>query len=141
MSFETTVDVRYSDIDAMGHVNNAVYATYFEQARMDYFDHLLGADLAREGAVLATISVDYERPIELRHAPVTVAIEVPHVGTSSIPMSYEMTRGDGELAATGETVQVAYDRDAAEPYPLPEEWREAIVEYHGLDPDANRPAE
>lgn len=141
MSFETTVDVRYSDIDAMGHVNNAVYATYFEQARRDYFDRLLGADLSREGAVLATISIDYERPIELRHAPVTVAIEVPRVGTSSIPMSYEVTRGDGELAATGETVQVAYDRDAGEPYPLPEEWRETIVEYHGLDPDANRPVE
>jgi acyl-CoA thioester hydrolase len=141
VSFETTVDVRYSDIDAMGHVNNAAYATYFEQARMDYFEHLLDTDLSQEGAVLATISIDYERPIELQHAPVSVAIDVPRVGTSSIPMTYEVTRADGELAATGETVQVAFDRETERPYPLPDAWREAIVEFHGLDVENNQPAE
>lgn len=133
MPFETTVGVRYRDIDAMGHVNNAVYASYFEQARVDYFHDLIDADLSRMGAVLATISIDYERPIELHHGPVSVAIDVPRLGTSSIPMRYELTRADGELAATGETVQVAFDREAGEPQPLPREWREAIVEYHGLE--------
>lgn len=134
MPFETTVPVRYSDIDAMGHVNNAVYVTYFEQGRIDYFEQLLDADLSKEGAVIATLSVDYHRPVELDEGPVTVAIDVPRVGTSSLPMEYELRTADGELAATGETVQVAFDRDAGESYPLPDEWREAIVEFHGLDP-------
>lgn len=133
MPFETTVPVRYNDIDAMGHVNNAVYATYFEQARMDYFHELLEADLSKEGAVLATIAIDYERPIELDEGPVTVTIDVPKVGTSSLPMTYELFTADGELAATGETVQVAFDRDANEPYPLPDEWRERILEFHDLE--------
>lgn len=133
MPFETTVDVRYSDIDAMGHVNNAVYATYFEQGRMDYFEELLEADLSQEGAVLAALSVDYLRPIELDHGPVTVSIDVPRVGTTSLPMEYELYRADGELAATGETVQVAFDRDAGEPYPLPDEWRETILSFHDID--------
>ena len=43
MTFETTIGVRYRDIDAMGHVNNAVYATYLEQARVRYVDHVLGS--------------------------------------------------------------------------------------------------
>lgn len=135
--FETTVDLRYRDIDAMGHVNNAVYASVLEQARVEYFDSLLESDLSREGAVLASLSIEYERPIELQDGPVTVAIDVPRVGTSSVPMRYELRRADGERAATAETVQVAYDREAGSSVPLPDAWREAIVEYHDLEGDAD----
>ena len=133
VSFETTVDVRYRDIDAMGHVNNAVYATYLETARLHYFRELLNRDMGREGAVLANLTIDYLRPIEMEHDPVTVAIDVPRVGNSSLPMEYEVVRADGELAATAETVQVAYDREKAEPYRIPDGWRETIQAYHGID--------
>ncbi|MFB6221696.1 MAG: acyl-CoA thioesterase, partial [Halolamina sp.] len=128
MTFETTIGVRYRDIDAMGHVNNAVYASYLEQARIDYFNDLLGVDLSAVGAVLATLELDYERPIELQDGPVTVELDVPRIGDASLPMEYELYRDDGKLAATGETVQVAFDKKEQEPTSIPDPWRDAIVE-------------
>jgi len=132
MSYETTVGVRFRDIDAMGHVNNAVYASYAEQARVDYFADVLDTDLSAVSSVLARIEIDYHRPIELDDGPVTVAVDVPRLGESSLPMTYEISDADGNLAASVESVQVAYDRDAEESIPLPEAWREAIESYHDL---------
>jgi len=71
-SFETTVDVRYSDVDTYGHVNNATYATYLEEARVDYLDTVLGDEarsLATEsaegdgvGIVVASLDLQYRHP-------------------------------------------------------------------------------
>ncbi|NHX36223.1 MULTISPECIES: acyl-CoA thioesterase [Halolamina] len=132
MSYETSLDVRFRDIDAMGHVNNAVYATYAEQARADYFADVLDQDLSEVSSVLARIEIDYHRPIELGDGPVTVAVSVPRLGESSLPMEYEIRTAEGELAASVESVQVAYDREAGESVPLPDAWREAIAAYHEL---------
>ncbi|KPN31421.1 acyl-CoA thioesterase YbgC [Halolamina pelagica] len=132
MSYETTLDVRFRDIDAMGHVNNAVYATYAEQARANYFADVLDEDLSAISSVLARIEIDYHRPVELDDGPVTVAVSVPRLGESSLPMEYEIRTVDGELAASIESVQVAYDREAGESVPIPNAWRETITEYHGL---------
>ncbi|PSP16302.1 acyl-CoA thioesterase, partial [Halobacteriales archaeon QH_10_67_13] len=60
---EVEVDVRYRDIDTMGHVNNAVYSTYLEQARIEYLEDVVGGDPLDVGAVLADLHVDFERPI------------------------------------------------------------------------------
>lgn len=132
MTFETTIDVRYRDIDAMGHVNNAVYASYLEQARIDYFSDLLGVDLSAVGAVLATLSIDYEQSVELADGEVTVALDVPEIGDSSLPMEYELFGPDGERVATAETVQVAFDKETQEPTSIPDEWRTEIESYHDL---------
>jgi len=83
VTFETTIDVRYRDIDAMGHVNNAVYASYLEQARINYFQDLLGVDLSAVGAVLATITIEYERPVELSDGEVRVELDVPASATQA----------------------------------------------------------
>lgn len=123
--FETEIRVRFRDIDAMDHVNNAVYATYLEQARADYFREVLDESLARVDTVLATLSIDFRRPIDPDDT-VTVALTVPELGTSSMPMEYEIRRGDGQVAATAETVQMAYDRETESSRPIPEAWREAI---------------
>jgi acyl-CoA thioester hydrolase len=132
MPYETTIGVRFRDIDAMGHVNNAVYASYAEQARVDYFEAVLERDLSEVSSVLAKIEIDYHRPIELGDGPVTVVVDVPSLGESSIPMTYEIEDADGNPAASIESVQVAYDRETEESIPIPEDWREAIVSYHDL---------
>ena len=129
-SFVAAVDVRFRDIDAMGHVNNAVYATYLEEARTAYFDEVLDASLADVDTVLANVALEFRRPIELGDV-VTVAVRVPELGRSSIPMEYEV-RADGEVAATGEAVQVAVDRETGESRPIPDEWREKIESFEGL---------
>ena len=129
-SFTTNVDVRFRDIDAMGHVNNAVYATYMEEARTAYFDAVLDASLAAVDSVLANLRLDFRRPVELDDE-LTVAVRVPELGRSSIPMEYEI-RADGEVAAVGEAVQVAIDPETGSSRPIPDEWRDKIEAFEGL---------
>ncbi|WP_225333263.1 acyl-CoA thioesterase [Halomicrobium urmianum] len=138
MTFETTVDVRFTDVDTYGHVNNAVYATYMEEARIAYLEAVLGdeaADLLSPaadgtGLVMAGLELDFERPLRTVDA-VTVTVETTALGRSSVTIEYELR--DEAVVATGETTLVAYDRAAAESRPLPDRWREAIVEFEGLD--------
>jgi acyl-CoA thioester hydrolase len=147
--YETEIPVRFRDVDAMGHVNNAVYATYLEQARVDYIEDVVGESVLDTGAVIADLHVEFERPID-RGATVTVAVRAGELGTTSIPLSYEIRAtagGDadrqdqsrdagargaaGPVAATGETLLVTYDREAGEPRPIPDAWREAIEAHEG----------
>ena len=123
--FRTTIPVRFRDIDAMGHVNNAVYATYLEQARADYYREIIGESLADVNTVLASLTIDFQRPIAPDQT-VTVGLSVSELGESSIPMEYEIRREDGTVAATAETVQVAYDPETERSSPLPTAWRDAI---------------
>lgn len=125
-SYETTVDVRLRDIDFMGHVNNAIYATYLEQAREDYFIDVLDVSLVETNTVLVSLELEYVRPIEADD-DVTVALRVPELGTSSLPMAYEI-RADGERAATARTVQVLSDPESGTSRPIPSEWRTRIEE-------------
>jgi len=130
-SYSVTVDVRYQDVDALGHVNNAIYATYLEEARVEYLPDVLGDTGAIE-AVLANVTIDYRRPVTIEDDAVEVRIEAVDVGTSSITFEYEVY-ASGELAAEASTVQVAYDEEARESVPLPEAWRERVREFEGLD--------
>jgi YbgC/YbaW family acyl-CoA thioester hydrolase len=65
--FETTVEIRFADIDAMGHVNNAVYFSYFEQARMAYFKDRVARiwDWNEDGVIVARNEIDYIYPVFL----------------------------------------------------------------------------
>ena len=123
--YVTDVEVRYRDLDPNDHVNNAVYATYLEQARSEYFAEVVERDLNKVGTVLATLNIDYHRAIELDDE-VTVGLSVPEMGTSSLHMEYEIHTDDG-LAATASTVQVAWDREKGESRPIPDDWRGKIA--------------
>ncbi|MFC6904754.1 thioesterase family protein [Halalkalicoccus tibetensis] len=129
--FSSDIQVRFRDIDAMGHVNNAVYATYVEQARTEYFKEVLETGLDSVSTVLATLELSYERPILLEQS-VTVEIDVPEIGRSSLPMEYEIF-ADGERAATAESVQVFLDPETEKPHPIPDRFRERIAAFEDLD--------
>ncbi|WP_435127220.1 acyl-CoA thioesterase [Halobaculum sp. D14] len=126
MTFETTVQTRYRDLDPMGHVNNAVYASYLEHARVDFFREEVGERIETSNAALASLSLDFERPVQ-RLDPVTVAVDVTDVGTTSLSLRYELSV-DGERVATGESTQVALD-EAGDPTPLGDDLR-AAAERH-----------
>lgn len=140
MSFEftTEVAVRYNDLDTYGHVNNATYGTYFEEARIDYLRDVVGRDSGDlltatgegTGIVIANTEIDYERPVRLVDS-VAVDVRVPRLGTKSFPFEYEL-RADGAVAATGETTVVTYDRESQSSRPIPDSWREAIARFEGL---------
>lgn len=122
--FTVDIPVRFRDLDPMGHVNNAVYASYLEQARAAYFEVTLGERLDVVDTVLASMTIEYRRSIGFED-DVSITLSVVNVGTSSITMEYEI-RADDEVAATAETVQVVIDREEETSRPVPDEWREKI---------------
>lgn len=124
--FTTEIPVRFRDLDPENHVNNAVYGTYIEQARLTYLeDVLVDPDASR--VVLAHLSIDYRRPVTLSDESVAVTVRTTELGTSSIPMEFELETVDG-VAATGESVMVTVDEDG-DPRPMPETWRDRITAF------------
>lgn len=123
------LQVRFRDLDTMAHVNNAVYASYLEQARVGYFREVVGERLESVSTVLARYEIDFRRPITVDDA-VTVAVDAATLGTSSITLEYDVRAADGDgadrLAATASTVSVLVDPETGDAQPLPEAWRERI---------------
>jgi acyl-CoA thioester hydrolase len=129
--YTTELDVRFRDLDAMGHVNNAVYATYLEQARADYYADVVDVSLSAVDTVLVNLSIAYQRPVTAEET-VTVAFGVGNLGESSIPMEYEVRTENG-VAATAETMQIVFDRETGESRSIPQEWRDRITRYAQSD--------
>ena len=136
--FETTVPVRYRDLDTYAHVNNAVLATYLETARVEYLRETVGFDAAG-GVVVARLEVDYETPLSFEDGPATVEVRVPRLGGSSFPMRYAVTADGGRRVATGRTVQVTVD-GAGESRPIPDDWRASIAAFEGV-PEGPEPSD
>ena len=127
--FSLPRSVEFRDIDVAGHVNNAVYLTYLETARIAYLCEVLGADFAYEiSLILAHISVDFRSPARF---PETLAVtaRVPRVGTKSFDMEHEIRGEDGRLVLEASSVLVAYDYAANEPIPVSEDWRSRLEAY------------
>jgi len=137
-AFSTTFDVRWRDLDALAHVNNAVYFTYLEHARVHYLRHLGLApdDPTGIGIIMAEANCRYRSPLQLAER-VTVQIRIAELRSSSFTFEYTITGGDGRLAATASTVQVCYDYEAARPVRIPRFWREAITAF---EPALQNPA-
>lgn len=117
--FKTPVAVRFKDIDAMGHVNNAVYATYFEEARAAFSRQVLG--LTRLDAfdfVVARLEIDFRRPL-LYGQDLEAALWVGRLGQRSFTLEYRLTSG-GDPVAEGRSVQVFYDYASGAPKAIPE---------------------
>jgi acyl-CoA thioester hydrolase len=126
----TRVEVRFRDIDAFGHVNNAVVSSYVEQARVRYLVEVLDVDpVGRMPLILANINIDYLSPIFFND-PVEIGSRVDWVGKTSIAMSHLLKAAERELARTT-SVLVAYDYEQARPMPVPDDWREAFAAHEG----------
>ncbi|RRJ31006.1 acyl-CoA thioesterase [Halocatena pleomorpha] len=124
--FTTEISVRYRDLDPENHVNNAVYGTYIEQARLGYLDRVLETrDEYR--VVLAHLSIDYQQPVTLSDESVAVTVRTTELNSSSIPMEFELRTSSG-VVATGESVMVTVDDDG-EPRPIPTAWRDRISSF------------
>ena len=128
LPFETELQVRFRDLDTLGHVNNAVYATYLEQARLRYFDRVLDVPWAEREMVLASQSVEFASPLTLDDRTVRVACGVTEIGGTSFRMRSRVFANDeGEPAATADGTIVAVAE--GEPRRIPEPWREQFAEF------------
>ncbi len=129
------VQIRYADLDAQWHVNNAKFLTILEQARLSYLLQLglwNGKSFLDLGVIVADIHIAYKAPIELEEK-IQVALRVSHIGNKSITMETEI-RGmqDDSLKAQSEVVLVAYDFRSKQTISVPENWRKKITEFEGL---------
>ncbi|MGQ9529006.1 MAG: acyl-CoA thioesterase [Chloroflexus sp.] len=129
--FHYRIEVRFRDLDALGHVNNAVYATYFESARIAYYQRLVGGSLNRLGIILAELTISYKAPAHFGDE-LLVGVRVSRIGGKSFTMDYAIARvGDGALIATGQSVLVAYDYAAGRSVPVSDEFRARVAELQG----------
>ena len=129
------ITVNWGDMDALGHVNHSVFATWMETARMEYFSKMGMMELYENsniGPILARIEVDYKFPIVFPDV-VKVLTSVSRIGNSSFDMKYEISSlaKEGEVAATGKVVGVLVDYDTGKPVPMPEELKNSIIELEG----------
>ena len=110
MRYAVPVDVRFNDVDGLGHVNNAIYLTFLEHARMKFFTEEAGSTSEKDFPfILAHAALDYKKPIKMG-AELEVLMWTSRVGGKSWDFDYEVRdRRTKELYATGKTVQVAYD--------------------------------
>ncbi len=121
------IQVRYRDLDALAHVNNAVYFSYLELARVTYVERRIGPVKPQDYTfVIARLELDFLAPLHLGDRP-AVGIRPVRVGRSSFAFGYVVleTR-HARLAARGQSVQVFIDRATGRSRPLPDPWRAAL---------------
>jgi acyl-CoA thioester hydrolase len=114
--------VRFSDLDGMGHVNNAVYSTYLEQARLAWFG--TDTEMPLSDVILARTEIDFRSPLAFGET-VEIGVRPTRLGTKSFDLEYELWSG-GRLVAEARSVLVGYDYDRAQSTPIPERWRRRL---------------
>ena len=129
--FVAPVEVRFRDLDPLGHVNNAVYLSYFENARIACFAAITGlVSLQELNMILAEVTVTYHAPA-LFGDRLEVGVRVTRMGTKSFDMEYLLVRQpDGRRVASGRSVQVMYDYASAQTIPISDELRGQIDRFH-----------
>ena len=123
---EKRIEIRWRDLDAYRHVNNAVYATYLEECRDELIESLLDGIGDAWDYVLARVAIDYRRELTQADGVVVVRCAVERLGTSSITLREEIRTRDGELSAEAEAVLVARDQKTGRSRPLTEAERAAF---------------
>ena len=131
-SLAVPVDVRFRDMDSMGHVNNAVYFTYFENARIAYWRAVPGIRSRRNlDYILARAECDFRSPTTLEDE-LFCHVRVASFGRSSFTFEYLLRdERSGRIVAEGRTVQVMYDYAVRGSRPLDPEMKAAIEQFEG----------
>ncbi len=115
-------DVTFRDLDAIGHVNNAVFLSYFEWGRTRYWFELRGGSGPFDiGFIVARVECDYRQQLVME--PIEIATRVGEMRTSSLAFHSQVRKAGGEVAAVGKTVVVLYDWTTRSKMPIPDDLR------------------
>ena len=129
--FKAPVTIRFSDIDAVGHVNNAIYLTYFEEARFSYWSEAIGWKFSDHGVIVGRSEVNYLKPIML-HDEIACYVRTTRIGNSSFDIMHVLVRisptGE-EICTTGKTVCISYNYSANKSVPIPKDERRRMIDY------------
>jgi acyl-CoA thioester hydrolase len=129
------MEVRYGDLDPQGHLNNAKYLTFFEQARVQYLTKLglftQDQSFMDIGVIIADIHIKYEAPV-LLGMPIKVGVRTVTIGNKSITLEQCLAdMATDKVHASGLVILVAYDYRRRETIPVPDEWREKASQFEG----------
>jgi acyl-CoA thioester hydrolase len=123
--FERVVDVRWRDVDALRHVNHAVFLTYLEEGRDAFYSQILCGDPMY---VVVRLEVDLRTEVRLGDRQVRVRVAVERVGTTSLTTRETILAPSGEVAADARVVTVRWDADHGKPVPFSEDERARLAE-------------
>lgn len=123
---ERRVELRWRDMDAYGHVNNAVYLNYLEEARDAWVQEVLGMVTDTWDFVLVRVAIDFKQELKQEDGAVLVRCGLDSFGRSSVRTREEIVKQDGTISAVAESVIVARDPQAGRSRPLNEAEREAL---------------
>jgi acyl-CoA thioester hydrolase len=137
LTYEKRIEVRWRDVDALRHVNNAVYATYLEECRDGWLEQALGDDAAMWDYVLARVAIDFRNEVGLSEEAVLARVSLARIGRSSITLHEEIRKLDGTLAAEAQSVIVARDRDTGRSRQLSDDERAKLAAALAEEVDAN----
>jgi acyl-CoA thioester hydrolase len=137
-AFSYPIEVRFRDLDALGHVNNAVYLTYLESARIAYWMHVTRrSGLDALDMILARVEIDYRSPLAYGEA-LDVTVRCASMRRSSFVLEFKATeRAAGRLVAEARKVLVHYDYGASRSLALPPELRDLL---RAQDPEVKEEA-
>ncbi|GIM47131.1 thioesterase [Collibacillus ludicampi] len=123
----TNIRVRFSETDALGHVNNTSYFIYFEEARTDLFRYFVDdLDTSKWNLILASTSCDYKKQARFGQE-LYVTTEVTKIGNTSFTLYHEIRDAkDESIIATGTAVLVHYDFSTERPVPLSDQQRKKL---------------
>lgn len=132
--YKTGVPLRFADMDTFGHVNNAVYLTYFEMARSCYLKDIIQWNWEETGMIIGRAEINYLKPICLNDE-VFAYVRISRIGNSSFDMDYALVKiqnGDEILCTTGTSVCVTFDYTHNRSASIPETYRFRMQEFEAL---------
>jgi acyl-CoA thioester hydrolase len=118
--------VRFRDLDPMGHVNNSVFLTYIESARVAFLlDQGAVTTLQDMSIIVARIEIDFRAPVGLGEE-IEISVRASRFGEKSFDLDYELRVG-GTVVAQAKSVLVGFDYEKGETVTIPDEWREKLA--------------
>lgn len=135
-NFSLPIQVRWNDLDALGHVNNAIYVTYFEIARGHFMlEACPGWDWNKDMFLIANVNVDFRKELLLTADDPRVMVKTSQIGTKSFVLEYAIVSnngGDVTVYATGTTTQVMFDMKTRHTMEVPQWVRESLTAFDKL---------
>ena len=133
--YKTTLPIRFADIDSFGHVNNAIYLTYFEIARSSYWTEVVQWDWETMGIIIGRAEINFIKPINLNDQ-VLAYVRTSRIGNSSFDLEYVLVKvnnGVEEICTTGSTVCIAFDYSQNQSSAIPEAHKLKMITFEALE--------
>lgn len=129
--YKTTVEIRFADLDAFGHVNNATYLTYIEVARTKYWKQIIKWNWKKTGIVIREANISYIKPI-VWGDKIFIYVRTSKIGNSSFDIEYKIVKKEKEgetICSMAKTTCVAIDLKSKTSTPIPEIERLRMIKF------------